>query len=126
MRVALTLGLLGALGVFLRATHRSFEVSLLVLLYALTQVAAHLQPYARSCMLHAKGRVRGMSAISVATKVIWAAGVLCAFAVNAPLWGYGAAVFVPEAIEVVGLLTACSGSTSASCSAWTRWRSWRC
>ena len=102
VRIAITLGLLGSLGLFLHFTHRPFDVSALVMLYALAQFAATSNA-TLGAMLHAKGRVRGMSALSVVTKVIWAVGVLCAFAVNAPLWGYGAAYFASEAVEVVVL-----------------------
>jgi O-antigen/teichoic acid export membrane protein len=102
VRVVMTLCILAGLGVFLHATHRSVEVSVLVLLYALAQFAA-ISNGTLGAMLHAKGRVRGSSALSIATKVIWAVGVLGAFAMNAPIWAYGAAYFASEAVEVVVL-----------------------
>jgi O-antigen/teichoic acid export membrane protein len=56
-----------------------------------------------SAMLHAKGRVGGMSALSVATKVVWAVGVLWAMAAHAGLWAYAASYLASESVETVVL-----------------------
>jgi O-antigen/teichoic acid export membrane protein len=54
-------------------------------------------------MLHSKGRVRGMTALSVATKFVWAAGLLWAIGANAGLWAYAASYLASESIETVAL-----------------------
>jgi O-antigen/teichoic acid export membrane protein len=102
VRGAMTCGLLATIGVILHFTHRSLDVAALVMLYAIAQLAV-ISNATLGAMLHAKGRVRGMSALSVATKVIWAVGVLWAIAANARLWAYGAAYLASEAVEVVVL-----------------------
>jgi O-antigen/teichoic acid export membrane protein len=102
VRVAMTCGLLVTIALMLHFTHRSLEVAALAMFYALAQFAVTSNG-TLGAMLHAKGRVRGMSALSVATKVIWAVGVLWAIAANARLWAYGAAYLASEAVEVVVL-----------------------
>ena len=102
VRVVMTLGLLTTIGAILHFTHRSADVSATVFLYALTQFAVTANG-TLGAMLHAKGRVRGMSALSIATKVVWAVGLLWAIAASAGLWAYGASYLASEAIEVVVL-----------------------
>ncbi len=101
-RLILTLGIFGFIAVVMSLTHRPAEVRNVVYLYAATQLVGTANT-TLGALLHAKGRVRGMSALSVATKIVWAAGVLWAVAVNAGLWAYGLAYFASEAIEVVAL-----------------------
>ncbi len=101
VRVAMTLGLLAIIAVILRVSHRSAEQAV-VFLFALYQLAV-IANGTLGALLHAKGRVRGMSALSVATKVAWAAGVLSAMAAHAGLWAYAASYLVPEVVEVVVL-----------------------
>ncbi|HEY3816655.1 MAG TPA: oligosaccharide flippase family protein [Polyangiaceae bacterium] len=103
VRVALTLGLLTTIGVVLSFKHASADVTLTVFLFALTQFAVTANG-TLGAMLHAKGRVRGMSTLSVITKVVWAGGVLWAIAADTGrLWGFGASYLASEAIEVVAL-----------------------
>jgi O-antigen/teichoic acid export membrane protein len=102
VRVAMTLGLLSIIGGILHFTHRSADVSATVFLYALAQFAVNSNN-TLGAMLHAKGRVQGMSALSVATKVVWAGGVLCAITAHTGLWAYAASYLASEAIEVVVL-----------------------
>jgi O-antigen/teichoic acid export membrane protein len=102
VRLVATLGLLATIGVILHFTHRSADVSATVFLYALAQLAVTTNG-TLGAMLHAQGRVRGMSALSVATKVVWAGGVLWAIVADSGLWAYGASYLASEAIEVVAL-----------------------
>lgn len=99
VRVVVTGGIFAAIWAIVRASHRSADLTVTVFLYALTQfvVTSNLT---LGAMLHAKGRVRGMSALSVVTKVIWAVGVMAAIMARTGLWGYGVAYFVSEAVEV--------------------------
>jgi len=101
-RLILTAFIFGFIALVMSLTHRPVEVRNVVYLYAATQLMVTANT-TLGALLHAKGRVRGMSALSVATKIVWAAGVLWAVAVNAGLWAYGAAYFASEAIEVVAL-----------------------
>ncbi len=99
VRVFVTVLLLATIGGILHATHRSADVSATVLLYALTQFVVTANS-TLGAMLHARGRVRGMSALSVATKVVWALGVLLAIAARTGLWAFGAAYLASESVEV--------------------------
>jgi O-antigen/teichoic acid export membrane protein len=101
VRVGMTLGLLAIIAVILRVSHRSADRAV-VFLFAFYQFAVSANG-TLGALLHAKGRVRGMSALSVATKVAWAAGVLSAITAHAGLWAYAASYLVPEAVEVVVL-----------------------
>jgi O-antigen/teichoic acid export membrane protein len=101
-RLVLTVGIFAFIALVMGLTHRPAEVRLVVYLYAATQLMVTANA-TLSALLHAKGRVRGMSALSVLTKVVWAAGVLWAVAVNAGLWAYAVSYFASEAIETVAL-----------------------
>jgi O-antigen/teichoic acid export membrane protein len=102
VRIAMTAGLLGIIVAVLLGGHRSGDVIALVILYALTQFAVTANG-TLGAMLHAKGRVRGQSILSVVTKVVWAVGILLAIATNVGFWPYGASFLASEAIEVVVL-----------------------
>lgn len=103
VRVALTVVLLAIIGAVLHFKHASTDVTVTVFLFALAQFAVTANG-TLGAMLHAKGRVRGMSTLSIVTKVVWAGGVLWAIAADTGhLWGYGASYLASEAIEVVAL-----------------------
>jgi O-antigen/teichoic acid export membrane protein len=103
VRVAMTLGLLAVIGAVLHFKHASPDVTLTVFLFALTQFAVTANG-TMGAMLHAKGRVQGMSTLSIVTKVVWAGGVLWAIAADTGhLWAFGASYLASEAIEVVAL-----------------------
>jgi O-antigen/teichoic acid export membrane protein len=101
-RLLITAGIFGFIALIMGVTHRPAEVRQVVYLYAATQVMVTANA-TLSALLHAKGRVRGMSALSVATKVVWAGGVLWAVAADAGLWAYAVSYFASEAIETVAL-----------------------
>jgi O-antigen/teichoic acid export membrane protein len=100
LRVLITIALFGIMSVVLTLGGRGADVRELVYLYGLTQffVTANAT---LSAMLHAKGRVGGMSALSVATKIVWAGGVLWAMAAHASLWAYAASYLASESVETV-------------------------
>jgi O-antigen/teichoic acid export membrane protein len=102
VRTFLTVGLIAAMMLVLWSTGRLAELGVVVFLYALTQFMVTANS-TLSAMLHSKGRVRGMTALSVVTKVVWAGGVLWAIATGAGLWAYAAAYLASESIEVVAL-----------------------
>ncbi len=102
IRGAMTAGIFGAMGLVMGLAGRSPEVQQVVFLYGAAQffVTANAT---LSAMLHAKGSVGAMSVLAVATKIVWAIGVLAGMATNAGLWAYAAAYLASEAIESVVL-----------------------
>jgi O-antigen/teichoic acid export membrane protein len=100
VRVFLTVGLMAAMMLVLRWTGRLAELGVVVFLYGLTQFMVTANS-TLSAMLHSKGRVRGMTALSVVTKIVWAGGVLWAIAAGTGLWAYATAYLASESIEVV-------------------------
>jgi O-antigen/teichoic acid export membrane protein len=100
LRVIQTAALFGVMALCLGG--RSPEVRDVVYIYGVTQffVTANAS---LSAMLHAKGRVGGMSALSVITKVVWGAGSLAAMWLHAGLWAYGVSYLASESIETVAL-----------------------
>jgi O-antigen/teichoic acid export membrane protein len=102
LRVLLTVGLFGAMAGVMAWSNRPADVRSAVYLYGATQffVTANAT---LSAMLHAKGRVDAMSVLAVATKVVWAVGVLLAMAMHAGLWAYALAYLASESVETVVL-----------------------
>lgn len=102
LRAAMTLGLFGVIALVMSAAGRTPEVRFVVFLYAAAQffVTANAT---LSAMLHAKGHVGGMSVLAIATKIVWAGGVLAALATRADLWAYAASYLASEAVETVVL-----------------------
>lgn len=102
LRVAMTGLLFAAMAIVLRAADRPSDVQWLVFLYGVAQffVTANAT---LSAILHAKGRVGAMSVLAVATKIVWAAGVIAAMVTDAGLWMYAASYLASESIETVVL-----------------------
>ncbi len=50
-------------------------------------------------MLHAKGRVDGLSVINVISKVIWAGGIALSITLAAPIWWFAAAFLASEGVK---------------------------
>ena len=98
IRVALGLAVMAAMAIVLGVTGREPEIQWLVLLYGLTQFFVTSNA-TLSALLHAKGRVGAMSVLAVATKVIWAAGVLVAMVTGAGLWAYAVSYLASESVE---------------------------
>jgi O-antigen/teichoic acid export membrane protein len=98
LRGAMTAGIFGVMALVMRLAGRSPEVQHVVFIYGVAQffVTANAT---FSAMLHAKGRVGAMSVLAVATKIVWAAGVLAGMYTGAGLWAYAAAYLASEAIE---------------------------
>jgi O-antigen/teichoic acid export membrane protein len=98
IRVALALVVMAAMAIVLHVTGREPEIQGLVLLYGLTQFFVTSNA-TLSALLHAKGRVGAMSVLAVATKVIWAGGVLLAMVTGAGLWAYAVSYLASESVE---------------------------
>lgn len=98
LRVGLSAAIMAVMAIAMHAMNRPPEIRRVVYIFAIAQffVAANAT---LSALLHAKGRVGGMSVLAVATKIVWAAGVLLAIAIGAGLWGFAVAYLISEAIE---------------------------
>jgi O-antigen/teichoic acid export membrane protein len=102
LRVALTGAILAAMYAVLRATGRPGDVCEVVMLYGVAQFFVNANA-TFSAMLHAKGRVGAMSVLAVATKIVWAVGILIAMVRGAGLWAYAASYLASESVETVVL-----------------------
>jgi O-antigen/teichoic acid export membrane protein len=102
LRAVITALLFGAMSLVMRLSDRPADVRLAVFVFGAAQffVTANAT---LSAMLHAKGRVGAMSVLAVATKVVWAVGVLIAMGTGAGLWAYAASYLASESVETVVL-----------------------
>jgi O-antigen/teichoic acid export membrane protein len=98
LRVAMSVAIFGIMAMVMHATGRPAEVRNLVYLFGAAQFFVNVNA-TLSALLHARGRVDGMSALAVATKIVWAAGVVAAIATRTGLWGFAAAYLASESIE---------------------------
>jgi O-antigen/teichoic acid export membrane protein len=97
-RLLLTLVIFGLLDLVMQLTHRPAAVRQLVYIYGAGQVFASFNA-ALSALLQAKGSVDGMSLVSIATKVIWAAGLAMGIAFKTGLWLFAFSYVASEGIE---------------------------
>jgi O-antigen/teichoic acid export membrane protein len=98
LRLAMTVAIFGVMSIVMRTTGRPAEVRNLVYLFGAAQFFVSVNA-TLSALLHARGRVGGMSALAVATKIVWAAGVVVTIATGTGLWGFAAAYLASEGIE---------------------------
>jgi O-antigen/teichoic acid export membrane protein len=102
LRVAMSAAIFAIMAIVMNATGRPSEVRSLVYLFGTAQLFVSINA-TLSALLHAKGRVGGMSALAVATKIVWAVGVVAAIATGTGLWGFAAAYLASESVESVAL-----------------------
>lgn len=102
LRVGMSAVIMAVMAAAMHGMNRPPEIRRVVYIFAVAQffVAANST---LSALLHAKGRVGGMSVLAIATKTAWALGVLVAIATSAGLWGFALAYLISEAIESVVL-----------------------
>jgi O-antigen/teichoic acid export membrane protein len=98
LRVGMAAVIFGIMALVMRATGRPPEVKNLVYLFGVAQFFVGLNA-TLSALLHARGQVGGMSVLAVATKLIWAAGVVAAIAWGTGLWGFAGAYLASESVE---------------------------
>ena len=98
LRAVLSLVIFGAMAAVMHATGRTPQARSLVYVFGVAQFFVSTNA-TLSALLHARGRVGGMSALAVATKIVWAIGVVMAIATRAGLWGFAAAFLASESIE---------------------------
>jgi O-antigen/teichoic acid export membrane protein len=107
LRVAMSVAIFGIMAIVMNATGRPREVRNLVYLFGVAQFFVNVNA-TLSALLHARGRVDGMSFLAVATKVVWAAGVVAAIVAGTGLWGFAAAYLASECIETFVLFALAS------------------
>jgi O-antigen/teichoic acid export membrane protein len=98
LRVAMSVAIFAVMAIVMNATRRPPEVRNLVYLFGAAQFFVSVNA-TLSALLHARGRVGGMSVLAVGTKLIWAVGVVAAIAAGTGLWGFAAAYLASEGIE---------------------------
>ncbi len=100
LRAAMWVILVLIMTVAMTAMGRPPEVRRIVYIFALAQLFVATNA-TLSAFLQAKGNVGSMSALAVATKVLWALGVVLAVVADGGLWGVALAFLVSEAVESV-------------------------
>jgi O-antigen/teichoic acid export membrane protein len=101
-RVVMTVGLFAVMATVMNFARRPAEVRWLVYTFGVAQFFVQNNS-TLSALLHTAGKVDGMSVLAVATKIVWAGGILLAIAAHAELWAFAAALLASEAIETVVL-----------------------
>ena len=104
LRILMTAGILAAMAVVLHLTHRPPAVRHLVYLFAVAQFLINANA-TLAAMLHARGRVGGMSVLSVVTKIAWGGGIVLALLLHAGLLGIALSYVVAESIKCVALFS---------------------
>ncbi len=102
LRLLMSAAIVGVIAIVMHVTNRPPEVRRLVYLFAGAQFLINANA-TLAAMLHARGRVGGMSVLSVFTKVAWGAGVLIALFSHAGLWGIALAYVASESLKFVFL-----------------------
>jgi O-antigen/teichoic acid export membrane protein len=102
LRAAVSAGVVAAMVLAMDAMHRPPEVRRLVCVFALAQFFVTSNA-TLSALLQAKGSVGGASVLAIATKIVWALGVLLALWMGAGLSALAGAYLLSEAIETAVL-----------------------
>jgi O-antigen/teichoic acid export membrane protein len=102
LRLSVAVALFGAIAFIMRLTHRPPTVTLLVFLFGFGQVCAG-SGLSLAAVLHARGRVDGLSIVNGVSKVLWAGGILIGVAVGRPLMGVPLSFFFSELVKALSL-----------------------
>lgn len=97
--VAMTVALIG-----LDAGGKSDRVLQLVFVLGLAQILTNVNGLF-AALLHAVGRVDGLSYLNVGAKLAWGAGIAFALAMGHGVLGVGVAMLVSEVLRCIGLVT---------------------
>lgn len=104
---------LGAVALFavmqavLVATDRPPEVRALVWVFAVAQLFFSLNQ-SLAALLHARGTVNELSALNIASKLLWGGLVIATVVLRWPLWGIPGALLASEAVKTAGGLALAS------------------
>ncbi len=102
LRVGMSVLVVAAMTIAMIAMRRPAEVRGVVYVFALTQFFVTTNA-TLSALLQAKGSVGGMSVLAVATKILWAAGVVLAVEAGGGLTGVALAYLASESVETAVL-----------------------
>lgn len=102
LRAALAVLVFGVMAGVLELTGRPPEVRAVVFLYGGAQALGVLNA-SFAALLHARGRVGGLSVANVASKLLWAGGVVASLAWGGGLWGLGLAFAGSELVKALVL-----------------------
>lgn len=102
LRIGLSFLIMAIMAVVMRVMGTAPDVQRIVFIFAVAQffVTANAT---LSALLHAQGSVDGMSMLAIATKIIWALGVVLAVMTGIGLVGVALSFLLSEAIETVVL-----------------------
>ncbi|WP_338872694.1 exopolysaccharide biosynthesis flippase [Myxococcus stipitatus] len=100
VRLGLTVVLMGALTLVMSYRGDSPEMRALVLVFGAAQLLVMLNA-SMAALLHAKGKVAGLSISNVVTKVVWGGGLLAVGVLRLPLPWLAVPVVASEAIKFV-------------------------
>lgn len=98
LRLALTILVFAGMEVVLRVTGRGDEVRWLAYIYGVGQFFVNGSSTS-SGLLHARGQVKGMSVVTVGTKLLWGAGIAAAIFLKLGLWAFAMAYVVSEGLK---------------------------
>ncbi|MBI5543377.1 MAG: flippase, partial [Deltaproteobacteria bacterium] len=102
LRVAMAAVLFLAVAIAMAVTDRPTEVRTVVYLFGAGQLFNYLNT-SLAALLHARGRVDGLSIVSVVTKVVWAAGIPIALALGLGIAGVALSFLVSEVVKSAAL-----------------------
>lgn len=103
LRAALALLILLGMAWVLALTGRPDEVRATAFAFGLAQLAVSTND-SLAALLHAQGAVGGLSWANVASKLLWALGLVVAASLHAPLAGFAFALLASEATKTVWLV----------------------
>lgn len=106
VRVALGVVLGVALTVTLMVLERPNEIVITACIFAVAQLMLMTQSTA-SALLHAAGKVDGLSVVNVVTKLTWAVGILTGLYLRASIIWLAAAFTISETIRALGTIWLC-------------------
>ncbi|HEY3449715.1 MAG TPA: oligosaccharide flippase family protein [Myxococcales bacterium] len=102
LRALATALLFGVMALVLELTGRPPEVRAVVYLFGAGQFFVYLNT-SLAALLHARGRVDGLSLVSIATKVVWAATIPLLLVAGLGLPGIALAFLLSEAVKAAAL-----------------------
>jgi O-antigen/teichoic acid export membrane protein len=103
MRVLMSMAVVAVMVAVMTAAGRPVHLQRLVLTFAAFQFFLGLNEIG-SALLHAVGAVDGLAVLNVATKVVWAGGILGALSIGAGVEGVAVALAASEALKTAALL----------------------
>jgi O-antigen/teichoic acid export membrane protein len=109
VRAIIGVALFAIMATTLRVTHRPTSLVAIVLVFGATQYLMALGQFLSS-MLRASTTVNALAAVNVASKILWAIGIVIGIAVDAPLMAFALPALLSEALRIVVLWRAAQSS----------------